>query len=1290
MFQQTPSESNMVPQTQLKKESEPILSKRVDLVESTPAFTFEEVLAASLEYFKGDTLAANTFVTKYALRNPDGEYLERTPADMHRRLAREFARIEAKYPNPMSETEIYGYFDHFRYIVPQGSPMSGIGNPFKLQSTSNCFVAGTKVLTSTGIKPIEEVQVGDRVVTHQGRVQNVLQVHKNPLDDRQLFEIKAFRTPKITVTGNHKFWSITEEQVAWGEGPQWNSVESLRKGDWIALPNNKADLEKSSVLDLANLLEDLVFQPDSLTYTFKLSEQDVTMTSHWTRVSSKGNAYESEKDTRPINRVWTIDQDFAYFLGLWYGDGCVFNQDKQSPRVRGITFTFGSHERDLVGFVAEYGEQLFGIPPDINEHNVDLDHTIQVVFHSGLVGRVFEHLFGRSYTQKKFHESMYSWDRTRFLRCLTGLVASDGTVTASGDVRVVLGNDGLIDSFYHMARSFGMPLGRSFGTAKYNGETRTYARLDFPKHASILDHVHKTYEDDRLEKARQKPESTQKLREFEGALFVRLDRKIKVAETPEFVYTFGVGEDHSYSVEGLISQNCFVVASPSDSYGGLMLVDQQQAQIMKRRGGVGFDISTIRPRGMLTNNAAQTTDGLGIFMERFSNTCKEVAQGGRRGALMLSCDVHHPEIRTFIKIKSELTACRKCGHEERTKVTGANVSVRLSDEFLKAVEQGTKYQLRWPVDKELTPEIEEWVDAKEIWELITQHARDSAEPGLLFWDNILRESPADCYADVGYQTLSTNPCGEVPLPKHDSCRLMVMNLSGFVLHPFTDRASFDWAKFHKVTVKAQRLMDDLVDLEIEQIDKILAKVVRDPESDDVKRVEKELWTKIREAASNGRRTGLGVTALGDTIAMLGVKYGSDEGIDLVERIYQALAIASYTSSVDMAAERGSFPVYDFRKEFGHPFLSRVFEAGGIDLRTKYEKYGRRNIANLTTAPTGSVSIMTQTTGGIEPVFKAKYIRRKKINPNDEGARVDYTDAQGDTWQEYTVSEAGYRRWKEVTGKTDADFLESPYAGAQAEEVDWPRRVQLQAAATRWLDHAVSSTVNLPKDVEVERVREIYTTAWKSGCKGITVYRDGSRDGVLVTEKAETQVFVQHDAPKRPEKLPCEVHRSSIKVGDKHEDWILFVGILEGKPYEIFGGTTENIELPKKVTSGHIVKRSFKSGGKYDFHYGDPDDPFKVKNIVEQFGNPERGWATRMISLSLRHGAPIQFLVEQLTRDKETSMWDFQKVVARVLKKFIVDGTTTSEKVCPDCGEEDSLRYQEGCLSCLSCGMSKCG
>lgn len=727
--------------------------------------------------------------------------------------------------------------------------------------------------------------------------------------------------------------------------------------------------------------------------------------------------------------------------------------------------------------------------------------------------------------------------------------------------------------------------------------------------------------------------------------------------------------------------NCYVVKSPYDSYGGIIQTDQQLAQIMKRRGGVGVDLSTLRPRGLPTANAAKTTDGIGVFMERFSNTTREVAQGGRRGALMLTVSVHHPDIRSFMRIKNELNA-----HGERTKVTGANVSIRLTNEFLEAVEKNEQVELRWPVDSE-TPEVSQMVDASDLWEECVKHARDSAEPGLLFWDNILQGSPADCYAEDGFRTVCTNPCAELPLSVGDSCRLLLVNLSKFVKNPFTDKARFDFDLFREASRAAQRLMDDLVDLELEQIDKVLSKIDRDPEPIEVKRVEQDLWENIRKACQNGRRTGLGVTAVGDALAMLGIKYGSPESVEVVGEFYRHLAVASYTESVNLAKERGSFPVFDLSKEKDHPYLNRVIDAAGI--RGDYEKYGRRQIANLTTAPTGSVSILTQTTGGIEPVFMAQYKRRKKINPTDDQATVDYVDANGDKWSEFYVNHHGLAEWMRVTGHTDEDFDKSPYAGAQAEEIDWEARVDVQAAAGAWVDHSISSTINLPADVPYETVKTIYERSWKKGLKGITVYRDGCRSGVLVSNDDHQITFSGHDAPKRPESLTCDVHRSRMKQGDDYVDWTIFVGLLDGKPYEIFGGHSENIELPKKVTSGWIVKRSFKSGGKYDFCYGEAEDPSKILDIVRTFDNPNQGSFTRMLSLSLRHGAAVHHVVEQLQRDREADMFSFAKVMCRVLKKYIEDGTQAG-RTCPDCGAEGTMIYTEGCVTCTACGSSKCG
>jgi ribonucleoside-diphosphate reductase alpha chain len=720
--------------------------------------------------------------------------------------------------------------------------------------------------------------------------------------------------------------------------------------------------------------------------------------------------------------------------------------------------------------------------------------------------------------------------------------------------------------------------------------------------------------------------------------------------------------------------NCFVIDAPQDSYGGIFLADQEQVQIMKRRGGVGHDISPIRPKGLPAKNAARTTDGIGVFMERFSNSTREVAQGGRRGALMISISVHHPEIMTFINIK-----------KDKTKVTGANISIRVSDEFMQAVRDGREYQQRFPVEKDVPHLVERMVPAKEIWDAMMEAAWESAEPGILFWDTILRLSPADCYADLGYRTESTNPCGELPLCPYDSCRLALLCLTKFVVNPFTPQAYFDYDRFSEAAEKAQRLMDDIVDLELEMIDRIIAKVESDPEPEHVKRVELDLWQKIKKTTANGRRTGLGVTGLGDCLAMLDLKYGTDESIEVVSHIYRQLAISSYRSSVDMAWERGAFPIYDYAREVGHPFIERIM-SHDAELRSRYEARGRRNIANLTTAPVGSLSTQTQTTNGIEPAIFIEGKRRRKINPDDRDARVDFVDQNGDTWQEYKIYHHGVTKWMSVTGETDV--TKSPYWGATAEEIDWVKKVELQAAAQEWIDHSISNTTNLPKDVTVETVSQIYMRGWETGCKGVTVYRDGSRSGVLVKSDdtgdhdREGNTIRETMAPRRPEQLPCHIHRASVKG----EQYLILIGLLDGQPYEIFAGLADHVDIGKKEKEGVIRKERLKSGNRYDLQAGGE----LFVDIVGQFDNPNHGAFTRTLSTALRHGVPVRYLVEQLRKDKGADMFSFSSVIARVLaKSYIPDGTKTTEKKCAECSGTN-LGFQQGCVTCLDCGYSKCG
>lgn len=712
------------------------------------------------------------------------------------------------------------------------------------------------------------------------------------------------------------------------------------------------------------------------------------------------------------------------------------------------------------------------------------------------------------------------------------------------------------------------------------------------------------------------------------------------------------------------ASNCFVIPSPKDSYGGILFSDQEQAQIMKRRGGVGFDISNIRPKGVNTKNAAKTTDGIAVFMERFSNTCREVAQNGRRGALMLTISCHHPEIQTFINIK-----------KDKKKVTGANISIRLSDEFMRAVKSDSEVQLRWPVDSS-TPSVTKMVKAKEIWDDIVSAAWESAEPGLLFWDNIINNGPADIYPE--YRSVSTNPCGEITLSPYDSCRLMVVNLQSFVKNPFTDKAKFDYADFSKTVQIAQRLMDDMIDIELEQINKILEKIEKDPEDKNIKKIELDLWNNIKKACVNGRRTGLGITALGDALASLNIQYGSPESIKKTDAIYKSLAVNAEKSSCQMAKDRGAFPAFDRALEKGHPFITRLLEQDE-ELASLYKKYGRRNISTTTTAPVGSVSMLTQTTSGIEPAFLLAYTRRKKILSSDQ-TKASFVDAMGDRWQEFPVYHHGFEQWMKVSGKTKIE--ESPYNKSTSNEIDWVASVDIQAAAQKWISHSISKTCNLPSDATKSMVAQVYMRAWESGCKGFTVYRDKCRDGVLVENKEvkktepSTVKILKTQAPKRPTDLNCDVFH--IKV--KGQEYFVIVGLWDdGTPYEVFAG--KNGIISKAVKHGTLTK---KARGEYCCKFDDGSEACNITNFI----NDEQEAITRLASWGLRHGGDISYLVHQLEKTKGT-LDSFAKVLVRVLKKYIKDGTKITGETCKSCGSTNLIRV-EGCLTCVDCGSSKCG
>ncbi len=757
----------------------------------------------------------------------------------------------------------------------------------------------------------------------------------------------------------------------------------------------------------------------------------------------------------------------------------------------------------------------------------------------------------------------------------------------------------------------------------------------------------------------------------------------------------GIGND----LQASSLSNCFVIGNAADSYGGIVRTDEEQVQLMKRRGGVGHDLSHIRPKGSPVMNSALSSTGIVPFMERYSNSTREVAQDGRRGALMLSVSVKHPDAEDFVDAKMELG-----------KVTGANVSVRIDDEFMKAALNHKPYKQQYPVEAE-NPRVEKEIDASKLWDKIIYNAWKSAEPGVLFWDTIINESVPDCYADLGYKTISTNPCGEIPLCPYDSCRLLAINLFSYVEYPFTNKAKFNFDKFGKHVQMAQRIMDDIIDLEIEKIDGILDKVNKDPEGEDIKGVERRLWEKIKKTCVEGRRTGVGITAEGDMLAALGIQYGSDEGIEFSVKVHSTLAQNAYRSSTTMAKERGAFEIYDASREMQNPFILRLKDKDK-ELYQDMIKYGRRNIALLTIAPTGTTSLMTQTSSGIEPVFLVSYTRRRKVNPNDKEVNVTFIDEVGDAWEEYNVFHHKFEDWLRINDynvdevkllpseELNRIIEKSPFYKATANDVDWVQKVKMQGAIQKWVDHSISVTVNIPEETSVDLVKEIYKTAWEVGCKGCTIYRDGSRSGVLVSNetketKTEEQsgtgtVFMETLPPKRPKRLECEL----LRFQNNHEKWLAFVGCINDRPYEIFTGRADDIFiLPNYVTSGWVIKNKDENGeNRYDFQFKDRDGyKVTIEGLSRSFDKEYWNYA-KLISGVLRHGMPLNYVVNlvQGMNVEQEHINNWKNGVVRALKKFIPDGTKAVKEECPSCGDPDGLIYKEGCLICKSCGHTECG
>jgi ribonucleoside-diphosphate reductase alpha chain len=1221
-------------------------------------YSYDDVYAATLEYFGGDDLAANVFVTKYALRNKQGELLEKTPDDLHRRIAKEFARIEDKFggSEALDEETIYEQLKGFKYIVPQGSPLYGIGNTHTLTSLSNCvcvdspadsmssiFETGKDLanlykarcgvgLDLSTLRP-EGARVSNAAGTSSGAwsfadfysyvtrlVGQCIARGERVLTKRGLIEIQN------VVPGKDEVWT----KIGWVvvDGIRSNGKKKLCKviskdgfavratEEHILLTEINGELIERKVKDFA-VGDVVVLIPGTTDSTASYSELDCIPY----RYSTYNNSNRLNED---IKIPTVLNESVAYFLGYSYGDGCV--EKSRNGDIASMSLACSNDwnpvKDKLVGIILSE----FNYKANLTKADGDLE---RIRFGSRRVVEWLRHndLLKQKTGDIRVPAKIWSSPKSVQVAFLGGFFDADG-----------------------------------FASGKKKGYVFSTLCKEFASSIQLLlmslGVVSKIHREDRSKFGWNDLYSVCVVGKSAQSRFVDLfaDHSVKVCScgfiskmdhwlTPYMGGFFGISHnsyDYIPDKGHYISAQAFerVVKEASILDAGNLLVRSKVESIIADGEDDTFDL--VLPKEHL------------YFCQGF-----QVHNSGRRGALMLTMDVKHPDIEKFVTMKHNLS-----------RVTGANISVKLSDEFMSAVQADGDFLLQYPVDS-IAPIESRVVKARDLWGLIVDSATKTAEPGILFWDNILKRLPAECYGDVGFKTVCVNPCAELSLSGFDSCRLISINLKHLVKNPFTDDAQFDFRHFGKIVAKAMRLSDDLVELELEKLSKIIAK------TDTLE--EKEMWTKLYTACKNGRRTGLGTHGLADAIARLGVKYDSDEALELVKKLYATLRNEAYRESAALSKERGSFPVFDWAKEEHNEFIQDL-PASIIELI----KTGRRNISLLTNAPTGSISILSQTSSGIEPVFRNSYTRRKKINHN-ESTTADFVDVTGDKWQEFEVFHHNAKEWLDSNpGKKLPDFF------SQSDDVSWQKRVELQALAQVSIDHSISSTINLPKETSAETVGQIYLEAWKKGLKGVTVYVDGCRSGVLVTNetKSECGGLAYHDAPKRPDKMPCNIHHISVK-GEK---WTIVVGMMECKdgssrPFEVFGGVSNFIEIPKKFTSGQIEK-IIKRGDstRYDLHFGDDG---LVKDITKVFENKEYGVLTRMLSLSLRHGSRPSYVCEQLLKDPDSDLNSFSRVISRVLKKYIEDGTKVgSDKLCGSCGQE-SLLYVSGCVQCSACGWSKC-
>ena len=1227
--------------------------------------------ASVLDYFGGDELATDVFIMKYALRDNENNLVEKHPEQMHKRLAAEFARIESMYPNPMSEEEIFSLFKDFKYIVPQGSPMAAVGNPYKAMSASNCYVIDSPLDSYGGILFTDQQQAqlmkrragvgfdisnirpkgmatnnaaqttdgigifmerfsntcrevaqciakGQRVLTERGLI-NIEDVKKN--EDKVWTQFGWQAVEDVVESGSKQVYKMTTER----------GYSILTSADHIFLDQNMNEKR----LKEFNLGDQVIMIPGSS----HNNKEYVSL-----EIPTHENLH--NRTNLDVNLPEVLTEDLAYLIGYMYGDGYV--------------------EKNLHGVPSSIDMACAHSHPDIQDKLTNIIHNT-----FGITGKL------RSGSGKVNRLSINSFIATNFLSVNNLLKEkSDSIVMPEKIFRSPASVQAAFLSGYFDADGYA------------SGSKKGYVFASIQK--SFLESVQvilmslgitsRIFREDRSKLNWNDLYSLSVTGKSSQQLFVKLLKdSVKVSNlsfiskrdgiiTPFRLKDLGLSrEKRSYVNEiNLISCAAFNRLREEVPMPEVLVLDKIAS----------IEAASIVPTFDLV------VPGPNLFWcEGFY-----VHNSGRRGALMLTISCNHPEIETFINIKRDLK-----------KVTGANISIKFNDEFMNAVDSDSEFTLRWPVDAKVEDaKFTKVVRAKEIWDQFVESAWTSAEPGALFWDTVQKSTPADIYEN--YRSISTNPCGEIVLSGGDSCRLMVVNMLSFVRNPFAHNASFDFDRFINAAAKGQRLMDDLIDIELELIEKIQAKIDSDSEPDHVKKIEEDMWKKIYRACRDGRRTGLGITALGDTLAALGIQYGSKESVEMTGELYRALAVGAYTETVKLAKERGAFPEFRYDLEKDHSFLNKVISAASNyydgDIFEDWERYGRRNIALTTTAPTGSVSCLTQTTSGIEPAYLLSYKRRRKIMSGDEKAEVMFVDELGDKWTEYTVYHHGFKQWMDINNKTAVE--ESPYFNSTSNDIDWVASVDIQAAAQQWVCHSISKTCNLPGSASKMLVSDVYMRAWKSGCKGFTVYRDGSRSGVLIStdekkEEKKVDTISTANAPKRPKQLDCDIHRIMVTNQGEAEDWIVFVGKMNNSPYELFAGLSQHIELPKKYDTGTLIKNGKKKGvATYDLVVPtDKDDSFVFKDVVTIFDNPNQGAFTRTISLALRHGIPLQYIVEQIQKDKNSDMFSFSKAISRVLKHYIKDGTKAGVKGCPSCGHEE-LQYQEGCLLCPSCGYSACG